>query len=102
MRPPHAKLFLWKRRKEQKMDNHEAKFILSAYRPGGQDAGDPRFVEALEQARRDPMLEQWFRDSVAFDSAMTDKLRAIEVPADLRQNILVGVKVSRPLRWSNP
>ena len=80
------------------MDNREAKFILNAYRPGGEDANDPRFAEALAQARRDPMLEQWFRDSVAFDSAMTDKLRGITTPTDLREKILVGVKVSRPLR----
>src|SRR5712692_1374579 len=84
------------------MDNQEAKFILSAYRPGGQDASNPRFAEALEQARRDPMLERWFRDSVAFDSVMTEKLRAVEVPADLREDILAGVKVSRPLRWPVP
>jgi hypothetical protein len=84
------------------MDNREAKFILNAYRPGGQDASDPRFAEALEQARRDPVLERWFTESSAFDTAMTEKLRAVEVPPDLRENILAGVKVSRPLRWSQP
>jgi len=80
------------------MDNREAKFILNVYRPGGQDASDPRFSEALDQARRDPMLERWFSESIAFDTAMTEKLRAIEVPPDLRENILAGAKVSRPLR----
>src|SRR5437016_535901 len=84
------------------MDNLEAKFVLNAYRPGGQDANDPRFAEALEQVRRDPVLERWFVDSIAFDTAMTEKLRAIEVPPDLRESILAGVKVSRPLRWSRP
>ena len=84
------------------MDNRQAKFILNAYRPGGQDGIDPRFAEALEQARRDPILERWFLDSLAFDAAITEKLRANEVPPDLRENILAGVKVSRPLRWSNP
>jgi hypothetical protein len=84
------------------MDNREAKFILNAYRPGGQDASDPRFAEALEQARRDPVLEQWFKESVAFDSTVTEKLRAVAVPVDLRENILAGVKISRPLRWSKP
>src|SRR5712692_2933132 len=82
------------------MDNQEAKFILTAYRPGGQDASDPRFAEALEQARRDPVLEQWFKESVAFDATVTEKLRAVRVPADLRENILAGAKISRPLRWS--
>jgi hypothetical protein len=84
------------------MDNREAKFILTAYRSGGQDARDSRFTEALEQARRDPILERWFSESIAFDTAMTEKLRAIEAPPDLRENILAGVKVSRPLRWSKP
>src|SRR5439155_8652590 len=72
-------------------------FILNAYRPGCQDGIDPRFAEALEQARRDPILERWFLDSLAFDAAITEKLRANEVPPDLRENILAGVKVSRPL-----
>lgn len=82
------------------MDNREAKFILSAYRPGGQDANDPRLVEALDQTRRDPILERWFEESVAFDGAVTEKLCAVTVPADLRENILAGVRISRPLRWS--
>lgn len=84
------------------MDNREAKFILNAYRPAGQDASDRRFAEALEQARWDPILGRWFSDSILFDTAMTEKLRTIEVPPDLRENILAGVKVSRPLRWSTP
>lgn len=81
------------------MDNQEAKFILNAYRPGGQDADDPRFAEALEQARRDPVLERWFSESIAFDTSVTKRLCAIEVPVDLRESILAGVKVSRPLRF---
>ena len=84
------------------MDNREAKFILSAYRPGGQDASDPRFAEALEQTRRDPVLERWFQDSIAFDAVVTEKLSAVPVPVGLRESILAGVKVSRPHRWSDP
>ncbi len=82
------------------MDNQEAKFILSAYRPGGQDANDPRFADALDQAKRDPVLERWFEDSVSFDAAVTEKLCAIAVPPDLREHILAGVKITRLLRWS--
>jgi hypothetical protein len=78
------------------MDNREAKFILNAYRPGGQDAHDPRFVEALDQVRRDPILQHWFDESVAFDAAMTEKLFAIPVPSDLRESILTGVKSLAP------
>jgi hypothetical protein len=84
------------------MDNHEAKFILSAYRPGGQDADDPRFSNALAQARRDPALGRWFNDSIAFDRAVTEKLCAAEVPSGLRESILAGGKVSLPARWTKP
>ncbi len=84
------------------MDNREARFILSAYRPGGQDAADPQFYEALAQARRDPLLERWFNDSVAFDRTVTEKLSAVEVPAGLRESILAGGKVSRPSPWTKP
>jgi hypothetical protein len=82
------------------MDNREAKFILSAYRSTGQDASDAHFAHALEQVRRDPMLEQWFRKSVAFDAAIAEKFGAVEVPSDLREKILVGAKISRPVHWS--
>jgi hypothetical protein len=82
------------------VDNREVKFILSAYRPHGQDARDPRFGEALDQARRDPILESWFQESVAFDAMVAKKLRTVEVPVDLRESIVAGVKVSRPHRWS--
>jgi hypothetical protein len=76
------------------MDNQEAKFLLGAYRPGGQDANDPRFADALEQVRRDPILQHWFEESVAFDAAITEKLSATWVPSDLRESILTGAKVT--------
>jgi len=80
------------------MDNREAKFILGAYRPKGQDADDPRFFEALQQVRRDPIVERWFSESIAFDAVMTEKLGAVGVPPSLPENILAGARVSRPLR----
>jgi hypothetical protein len=83
------------------MDNREAKFMLSAYRPGGQDATDPRFAEALEQVRRDPILQHWFDESVAFDAEMTEKLSATRVPNDLRESILIGAKVTHAPHWKN-
>jgi hypothetical protein len=80
------------------VDNREAKFVLSSYRPSGQDASDSRFAEALEQARRDPVLERWFSESIAFDAVVAEKLRSIEVPPDLRESIITGLKVSRSVR----
>ena len=57
------------------MNNEEAKLILQAYRPGGQDANDPRFREALEQARRDPELARWFANEQALDSRISTKVQ---------------------------
>ena len=84
------------------MDNREAQFVLSAYRPGGQDAASPQFTEALAQARRDPSLQRWFNESSAFDRAVTEKLCAVEAPTGLREGILVGGKVSHRSSWTKP
>ena len=84
------------------MNNHEAQFVLNAYRPNGQDAADPQFFDALAQARRDPTLQQWLTDSIAFDKAVTEKLRAVQAPNGLRETILAGGKVSRPSGWMTP
>lgn len=84
------------------MNNTEAKFILQGYRPNGADAGDATFVAALEQARRDPGLQDWFNREQAFDTAMGAKLAEIAAPAGLREAILAGGRVTvseRTHRW---
>ena len=85
------------------MNTTKAKFILQARRPDGQDDADPRFAEALEQARRDPALAEWLAREQAFDSAVAGKLRAVQPPADLRDAILAGARMSRPRSfWRRP
>ena len=79
--------------------NDQAKLLLSAYRPGGADATDPAFAEALAQAERDPQLRAWLQESQRFDEAIAVKLRSVEVPANLRATILAGAKFSQPRRW---
>jgi hypothetical protein len=76
------------------MTNDEAKFILSAYRPGGHDAADPAFAEALDQARKDPALARWFEFERRFDEVMTAKIGAVTPPAGLRDAILAGARVT--------
>ncbi|MFN2477421.1 MAG: hypothetical protein ABR526_13905 [Chthoniobacterales bacterium] len=85
------------------MNNQEAKFILSAYRPGGEDAADAKFAEVLEQVSRDPELAEWFAEQRAFDVAISQALSASTIPPDLRANILAGARISqqRP-RWRRP
>lgn len=76
------------------MSNDEAKFILSAYRPGGRDASDPAMAQALAQAKTDPALGAWFAREQAHAAAMTAKLGEIVPPAGLREAILAGGRVS--------
>jgi hypothetical protein len=86
------------------MNNEVAKLILQAYRPGGQDANDPRFREALEQARRDPELARWFANEQALDSRISAKVKAsITPPAHLKSQLLAQRRIVRPIaRWKQP
>ncbi len=84
------------------MNNAEAKFILRAYRPDGQDAADPQFAEALAQARLDPELARWFAEQTTLDRAIGAQLQSVRVPADLKASILAGRKVipmPKPTWW---
>lgn len=82
------------------MNNEEAKLILQAYRPGGQDANDPQFREALEQAQRDPELARWFANEQALDSRISAKLKAsVTPPAHLKSQLLAQRKIVRPVAW---
>ena len=89
------------------MNNVEAKFILQGYRPNGADAADAMFGAALEQARHDPALHDWFAREQAFDAAISAKLSQIPAPAGLREAILAGGRVTAaeaPRRswWQHP
>lgn len=80
------------------MNNQEAKFILSAYRTNGADANDEVFAEALRQAQRDPSLGAWLARQQAHDAVVVRKLREIVPPAELRDAILTGARVSHVRR----
>jgi len=85
------------------MNNQEARLILQAYRPGGEDASDPLFAEALEQARRDPELQKWFAEQNALEARLQTRLeRAIPVPRGLKSDLLALRKISRVPWWFQP
>ncbi len=84
------------------MNNDEAKFILSAYRAGGQDACDPEFREALKQAETDPNLRDWLDQEVLLDAAMADGLHQVRPPEDLKAHILAGARLTRSEKWRWP
>src|SRR5271156_2792587 len=77
------------------MNNNDAKLILQVYRPGGEDATDPFFAEALEQARLDPALRIWFAEQQAKDERMRGALQIIVPPHDLRDMIVRTQKIAQ-------
>jgi hypothetical protein len=82
------------------MNNQEAKLILQAYRPNGQDASDPFFTEALEQAQRDPELQKWFAEENVLHTCLKTRLEtAIPVPPGLKSELLALRKTVRPTPW---
>ena len=82
------------------MNNQEAKLILQAYRPNGQDASNPFFAEALEQVRQDPELQKWFAEETSLNSRIQTRLQsAIPVPPGLKSELLALQKTVRPTPW---
>lgn len=80
------------------MNHLEAKLILQAYRPGGEDASDPFFREALEQVERDPELKRWFANEMACETNLRRRLEtAVPVPPNLKANLLALKKLERPV-----
>jgi len=88
----------------KRMNNEEAKLILQAYRPGGPDAHDPRFQEALEQTGRDPELGRWLAHEQALDSRISNQLRsALQPPPFLKARLLAQRVTAPPVaRWRQP
>ncbi len=70
------------------MDKEQAKFILQSFRPDGADASDADFAEALELAASDRELGEWLADERAADAEFAAALSYVEIPEELRQQIL--------------
>ena len=81
------------------MNDEQIKFLLGACRPGNRDTADPALAEALEQARRDPKLLAWLERDQAFGAAVREKVQAVTPPANLREAILAGGRVSARTPW---
>ena len=81
----------------------QARQVLLLCRPGSSDLQEPEVVQALEVARQDPALRAWYEQHCAFQTALRNKLRQIEAPADLKARILAQRKiVSLPVWWRRP
>jgi hypothetical protein len=84
------------------VNSREAKNILAAHRPGRDSGHDAEIAEALEQVRRDPTLQQWWRQQQAFHSAMEQGFEQIPVPAGLRAQITARTKIIPLSLWQRP
>ena len=81
------------------MNAEEARLILQCRRPCGRDDNDAAIREALEFAAGDPAFMESLQREAAVDTAICQCLRSIAPPADLKQKILVGFKVTRVRHW---
>lgn len=84
------------------MSSEEAKQILLLYRTHT-DAQDPEMAGALQQVQRDASLEQWFSQHCRVQEKLRLAFAELPVPADLKEAILSGRKIVRPVfSWPRP
>ncbi len=77
------------------MDKEQARFILSSFRPDGADVGDPDFAEALKLAMENRELGEWLAHERAFDAAFAQALGSVDLPENLREDILACLSLER-------
>jgi len=70
------------------MTREEAREILGASRPNGQDDLDPLIAEALQFEQLDPEQKSWLEKERALDRALFAKLSSFPVPKELKDQIL--------------
>lgn len=68
---------------------------MGCFRPDGADAGDPDFAEALRLAAEDRELGEWLARERARDAAFAQALGEVEIPEELRQEIMAGLAAER-------
>ena len=81
------------------MTTSEAKQKLLLYR-GPIDDSDPQFRAALDYAKNDPELSQWLREQTKCYDTIRAKLRGIEPPLGLSDEIVRRRPIPFPRNWS--
>lgn len=84
------------------MNSRESKTILLAWRPGHGDLRDAEVAAALEQAKRDPALNEWLEQHAAFQRTVARNFQEIPVPVDLRARILARPRNVVASWWRRP
>jgi len=70
------------------MNSHQAKQILSVYRPGTEDDQDPDIRAALAFARQNQELGEWLERHCETQAALRAQFRRIPVPEGLKEQII--------------
>jgi hypothetical protein len=70
------------------MDKEQARFVLRSFRPDGADVNDQDFAEALALAMEHRELGEWLAGERAFDAAFAKALGSVDLPANLREEII--------------
>ncbi|MES2438993.1 MAG: hypothetical protein V4584_07995 [Verrucomicrobiota bacterium] len=87
------------------MDKEQARFILCSFRPDGADVSDPDFAEALKIAMENRELGEWLARERAFDSTFAKALGSVDLPENLREDIIACLAGERsdfpPVQDSN-
>lgn len=84
------------------MDREKAKQLLELCRPGHDgDRHDPALAEAFAVLEADPDLKAWFDAQRIVDASISEQLRRIDAPADLKDSILAGMHLHAANK-SNP
>ena len=65
------------------MSGVDARLRLSACRWQNEKRDDPFFVEALDEASREPALSAWWREQRALDDVLARRLRELAIPVAL-------------------
>jgi hypothetical protein len=81
------------------MNRDAAKLVLRSYHPGGRDAQDPQFRDALAMLARDEELAAWFAREQGGDNKISGAFQSFPVPADLKGQLLAAQKVVPPRAW---
>lgn len=79
------------------MNSQEARLILCACRPDGQDQDDPAMKKAMDRAEQDAQLASWLSREQTLDAALSAKLCSVKVPDSLKDEILAGARVMKPV-----
>jgi hypothetical protein len=72
---------------------------LLAWRPGHGDLRDAEVAAALEEAKRDPALNEWLERHASFQRTVARSFQQIPVPADLRARILARPRNIVQVPW---